>query len=606
MFKLTLLIIIIIQSSFIYSQELDEAFIASLPKEMQDDVLKNIEDKEKSNESVYRGIQSETELEKLKLYDLKERLEKDLDILEEFLLDEEKNNETNALLMFGSDFFRTYQSTYMPVNEPNLNPSYILDVGDELEIQLIGSKNMIQSFLLKRDGSITLPEIGQVKLSGLSLSDASSYIKAKVRDSFIGTEAYISLINLRDVNILISGNAFNPGIYTLNGNSNILHAISVAGGINDKGSYREIDLIRDGKVVETLDMYDVLITGQYNTKKTLRTGDIIFVNPIKNIASIDGAVKNPAKYELFQNQNLSDLIGYANGVTKEADLKNIFLNRILDGKLESLPIRNLKQFNTILANDGDHIFIRKFAFRYVDIEGAVLKPGRYLMSEGETLSDLIKKSGGYTENAYPFGAIYENQTALKINEMAKEKLYNEFIDNIITVSQKNPTQNFNLSSIIDITENLANSKPNGRIVIDLLDKQSSDILVIRDGDKLKIPEKPNHVYIYGEVSYEGALKFSPSESVKYYINQSGGLKNNANSKAIYVLHPNGITQKISITKNLFQNTPNQDIVLHPGSIIFIPRKIDNSATSRLAAQAYVSILGNLGIALASLSSINNN
>ena len=214
-------------------------------------------------------------------------------------------------------------------------------------------------------------------------------------------------------------------------------------------------------------MYDVLITGVYKSKTTLQSGDTIFIKPIKNLVSIDGAVKRPAKYELEDGQNLSEVIKYANGVSIQADFSNIYLDRILDGKVKPLPIGNIKQFNTIEAKDGDKVFIRKHSFRSINIEGAVLKPGRYLMAEGESIEDLIEKSGGYTENAYPFGAVYENQNAFMINKMAKDILYGEFIDNIITVSQKNPASSFNLSSVIELTENLRNNLPNGRIVIDI-------------------------------------------------------------------------------------------------------------------------------------------
>ena len=603
--KILILTVFLFSSFAINSQELDKDFLESLPKSMQEEVLKRAESGSLQEESVYRGITSQTELEKKNLEDLKKRLEEDLLFLEKQLA-KEKDGEFDAddLILFGSDFFSTYQSTFMPINEPNLSSSYILDFGDILDIQLIGQKDLEEQLQIKRDGSINLPDVGKIKLAGLSLNEASLLIKAKVREAFVGTETFVSLFNVRDINVLVSGNAYKAGIYTISGNSNMLHALAVAGGINEYGSYREINLIRNKEVVATLDMYDVLITGEYDNNVQLNSGDVIFVKPIKKIVSVDGAVKIPARYELNENQNLSEALAYAGGLTNLADVRNIFLDRILDGQVKSLPISNFKQFDDILAEDADKIFIRKYSLRSINIEGAVLRPGRYLVSEGESINDIIDKSGGYTENAYPFGAVYENARALTINKMAKELLYNDFIDNIIQASQKNPTGSSDLSSIIELTETLANTIPNGRIVVDLLDNTNSQI--IRDGDKLTIPEKPGHIYIYGEVSYEGALKYIDDESLDYYISGSGGIKETANEKAIYVLHPNGDTQRTSVRKNIFQNNPSNQLKLYPGSIIFVPRAIDDSTSNRLAAQAYVSILGNIGIALASLSSINNN
>tara|TARA_B100000963_G_scaffold239632_1_gene209625 strand:- start:5067 stop:6884 length:1818 start_codon:yes stop_codon:yes gene_type:complete len=596
---------ILVTSSIIISQELDESFLKSLPKDMQDDILDKVELGESQESSIYRGITSQTELEKKNLQDLKKRLEEDLEYLERKLAedDEDQINEDD-LVLFGSNFFSTYQSTYMPINEPNLSNTYILDFGDVLKIQFIGQKDSTDEFLLNRDGSINLTDIGKIDLAGLSLNEASLLIKAKVKESFIGTQAFISLSNLRDINVLVSGYAFNPGIYTISGNSNMLHALAVAGGINDFGSYREINLIRNNKIIQTLDMYDVLITGEFKNDIQLRSGDVIFVKAAKKIVSVDGAIKIPAKYEMLENQTLSDALSYAGGLTNLADVRNIFLDRILDGQVKSLPISNFRQFDEIIAEDSDKIFIRKYSLRSITINGAVLRPGKYLVAEGESIIDIIEKSGGYTENAYPFGAIYENQRALVINKMAKDLLYNDFLDNIITTSQKNLTGTSDLTSIIDLTENLNKTKPNGRIVVDLLDKTQP--LYIRDGDRLTIPEKPGHVYIYGEVSYEGAVKYIDNKPIDYYIAGSGGIKETADEDGIYVLHPNGDTQRTSSRRNLFQNSPDSKLELYPGSIIFVPRAIDDSATNRLAAQAYVSILGNIGIALASLSSINNN
>ena len=586
------------------AQAIDPDFVNSLPEGIQGDILKRVENQSGEEESVYRSIESQTKLEKANIEELKARIEADLEYIDK-ILNKDENYEENSseLKVFGSDFFRTYQSTFMPINEPNLSSKYYLDFGDTLEIQLVGQKESIKKFNIKRDGSISFPEIGTIALAGLSLGDAISLIKVKVNEAFIGTEAYISLTNLRDINVLVTGNAFNPGVYTVSGNSNLLHVLNVAGGINEFGSFREINLIRNQEVVETLDMYDVLIHGTYNSKVTLRSGDVIFIKPVKNIVSIEGAVRKPAKYELNDNQNLSDVIKYADGLIIEADLKNIFLDRLLDASVKSLPITSINQFDNIQANDGDKIFIRKHSFRSISIKGAVLKPGRYVMTEGQTLMDLVEKSGGFTRNAYPSGAIYENKNALKVNKMAKEILYLSFIDSIISSSQKNP--NFtDLSSIIEITEKLRNSEPNGRVGIDLL--SNSDSISIQSEDTLTIPEKPNHVYVYGEVSNEGAISFEDFVSVEYYISKSGGLKNTADKNAIYVLHPNGSTQRYSKQKNVFQNKPDQEVTIFPGSVIFIPRIMDESISNRIAAQAYASILGSIGITLASLSSINNN
>ena len=591
----------------INAQELDQAYLDSLPEDLREDVINRADEKKEDSKENYRASIYSSKLEEQeKLESLKDRLEANLDELERRLASGDDLSLINELELFGSDFFTTFQTSFMPINEPNPNSSYTLDTGDILNIQLIGGEDLIDVYPILRDGSINLPDIGKLNIAGLTLEAASALIKMKVDEVFIGTSVYVNLDEIRDVNILISGNAKNPGVYTLTGNSNILHALSIAGGVNEYGSYREINLIRDEIVIETLDVYDLLIDGKYSIKKRLRSGDVIFIKPRMNVVSIAGAIKRPAKYELKEGQNLGSLFRYANGIKQTADFENIFLERILDGKLKSLPIVNQTQFNTIPSVDGDLVYVREYPYRTATISGAVYKPGSYIMAAGETLDDLIAKAGGYTENAYPFGAVYENNEAKEINKKAKEILYNEFLDNIIAMSQQNLSDNFYLSPVLRLFEDIKDAKPNGRIVIDLIDEDKSSYLKISSGDNVIIPEKNNNVYVYGEVSTEGAVMYVPGESLEYFVNKSGGFKKFADKHSIYILHPNGETDRFSKTRNLFANQPNTKVKIYPGSVIFVPRELDNSATRRLAAQAYVSILGNIGVALASLSSINNN
>ena len=249
--------------------------------------------------------------------------------------------------------------------------------------------------------------------------------------------------------------------------------------------------------------------------------------------------------------------------------------------------------------------MREFSFRVASIYGAVYKPGQYTMAAGETLDDLVNKAGGYTDDAYPFGAVYENNDALVINQNVKQLLYEEFLDNIIAMSQQNISENFDLTPILGLTKEVKDTKASGRVVVDLTGLNENSMKVrVKEGDSLIIPEMTNSVYVYGEVSSEGAVTLVENQSVDYFVEKSGGYKRFADNESIYILHPNGETQRFSKTRNLFANQP-QTLQMYPGSIIFVPKKLDNSATRRLATQAYVSILGNLGVALASLSAIRN-
>jgi protein involved in polysaccharide export with SLBB domain len=586
------------------AQELDQDFLDSLPDDIKNDLVeKNSKTQESEN---YRPYLNSSKLNKDEdLLILKQRLENDLQELEQRLGSDDRLVTDEELKLYGADFFNTFQTTYMPINEPNPDSTYLLDIGDGLEIQLIGQNSYIEDFFINRDGAISLPDIGKITIAGLSLNEASKLIKSKVIAAFIGTEAYISLSEIRDVNVLISGNAENPGIYTLSGNSNILHALSISGGINEYGSLREINLFRDNEVIESLDLYDLLINGEYDLKKRLRSGDVIFVEPRKNVVTINGAVKRPAKYEALNGQNLISIIAYANGMKKTADRENIFLERILDGALKTIPVRNEVQFENIKAIDGDLIYVREYPYRSAKISGAVVKPGSYTMAAGETINDLIEKAGGTTENAYLFGGLYLNEDAKAVNKKSTQLLYELFLGNILSMSEKAAGGDFDFTSMIGLAQELRKSESNGRVVIDLLDEVSLDLNQVKNGDELIIPEKSNVVYIYGQVSSEGAVMFDQNQNLDFFVNKSGGFKRSADLSSIYILHPNGESELYSKKRSIFENSPRNEINIYPGSIIFVPRALDDSTPRRLAAQAYVQILGNLGIALASLASLND-
>ena len=384
--------------SLTQSEEYDESFLESLPEEVREDLLERKKSREDSEEPQYRRPSS-------------------------FINKPEDIEDSDR---FGIKIFSMMQTTLMPLNEPNFDGSYTLDYGDVLEVQLVGQRSSVENLPVKRDGSISLPEIGKIFVSGLPLEEASEIIKSKVNTAFIGVNAYISLVNVRDIQIIVAGNVFNPGPYTLNGNSNLFHALSMSGGPSEIGSFRSIDLIRNGQVIESMDLYETFIYGTSSFGSRLRSGDVVFVRPVSNLVRISGGVRRSGTYELKPTENLDVALQFANGITNKADLSQIKLFRLSGASVAQIAIENIAELSEMNSNDNDKIIIREFPFREVEITGAVENPGKYIVNQGDGILEIVEQAGGYTETAYPFGGVLENLNTEKINEMAISELYTAF------------------------------------------------------------------------------------------------------------------------------------------------------------------------------------
>ena len=561
-------------STISYSQELDKAYLESLPENVRADVLDNIADREVEDSPVYRRPSS--------------MIEKPLD-------DSKR---------FGAQIFDMMQTSFMPINEPNFDSSYVLDFGDTLEIQLVGQKNSIDKLSIKRDGSINISEIGKVSVAGLTLESASNLIKDKIKNAYIGIQAFVTLVNIRDIQVLITGNAYNPGLYTLNGNSNLLHALSMAGGIDDNGSYRKIDLIRNDEVIKTIDLYDIFIDGKSGFGDRLRSGDTILVRPYIKIVTLSGAVKRSGLYELEEGNNFSDLLKYGLGFADNADLNSIRIERLNKESTSFIKIEDLKKINSIEVQSSDKLNVKAFERKTARIMGAVNRPGTYTIAYGETLSSLIKKADGYKSNAYPFGGIINNIKALELNEIAKEKLYTSFMKKLITKGD----QMFASESLPFILEELKTSEATGRVIaefdLDVIKANPSLDTTIDDGDEIIIPIKSQQVYIFGEINQAGALRYEPSKDLDYYISSVGGLLETSDKSNIYVVHPNGEINKLNyVGRRSILNNRKNDILIYPGSVIYVPREV-KSRDASIIASIWAPIISSTATSITALSVLN--
>jgi len=577
---------LLLLSSTSYSQELDKAYLASLPENVRNDVMQKMTDREELDKPVYRRPS--------------------LMINKNYCSD--ADTDTDDCIpksdRFGSNFFDMMQSSFMPINEPNFDSSYILDFGDTLEIQLIGQKNSIDQLPIKRDGSINIPEIGKVSVSGLSLDSVNEMIRSKVANAYIGIEAFVSLVNIRDIQVLITGSAYNPGIYTLNGNSNLLHALSMAGGIDEKGSYREIQLIRNDKVISTVDLYNIFIHGKSGFGQRLRSGDSILIKPSNDLINLTGAIERPGVYELLPDETFQDLFNYGNGFSASANISTLRIERLDKEDVNFIVVKNINDLIKLKPISGDSLNVRAYDRKSVSISGAVKTPGTYVISRGETLSSLIEKAEGYREDAYPFGSILNNNKALSINQEAVDRLYTSFVQKLITKGDSL----FASESLPFVLEELKRSTITGRVMaefdLDVIKANPQLDTDLDDGDVIIIPTQTQQVYIFGEVSNIGAVRYKAGGRLDEYLLTSGGTLESADITNIFIVHPNGEVNRIKGRGLSFLNNRSNDILIYPGSVIYVPRKV-NSKDPALIAAIWAPIVSAMATSITALSILDN-
>jgi protein involved in polysaccharide export with SLBB domain len=587
--KKILLPLLLIASTGLYTQELDEAYLASLPENVRNDVLEKMTDSEELEKPSYRRPS--------------------LMISKNYCT----GSDTDTVdcipesTRFGSNFFDMMQSSFMPINEPNFDSSYVLDFGDTLEIQLIGQQNSIDKMPIKRDGSVNVPEIGKLFVSGLTLEAANEMIKSRVSNAYIGIEAFVSLVNIRDIQVLITGNAYNPGIYTLNGNSNVLHALSMAGGIDENGSYRQIQLIRNDKVISSIDLYDIFIYGKSGFGQRLRSGDSILIKPSNKQINLTGAIKRPGSYELLPDETFLDLFNFGNGFADSADINTLRIERLNKANVDLIIVKNANDLVNFNPVSGDSLNVRKYERKRVSISGAIKTPGTYIITEGETLSSLINKAEGYKDDAYPFGSILNNIEARIINEKATEKLYKAYIQKLITKGDAL----FASESLPFILEELKQATITGRVMaefdLDVIKANPNLDTKLDDGDEIIIPTITQQVYIFGEVNNAGATRYQAGNKLNEYLINTGGLLQSADKSNIFIVHPNGeVNRTKTQTFGLsFLNKRSNEVLIYPGSVIYVPRKVASRDLS-VVASIWAPIVSATATSITALTVLGNN
>ena len=464
-------------------------------------------------------------------------------------------------LLFGSKLF--FQKNRKLSFEPSLNQAtpknYILGPGDLIYVDIYGQSEKYYEATVNPEGSILLDNIGLIAVSGKTIEAAEGIIKNRVASFYTGlsganpqTFLQVTLGNVKTIKVHILNEVRLPGTFTLSAFSTVFNALYAAGGPSDNGTLRAIQLIRKNKKIAEIDVYDLLMNGTANLDVQLQDQDVILVNPYLARVNVIGEVKRPLIFEVTPEDTLDDLIRYAGGFTDLAFKDRISISRIT-GNQRSISDVFGNQLGLFTLKGGDEIAVGRVLDRFsnrIQIKGAVFRPGTFALTEGLTLTQLIKNADGLKGDAYT-----QRASILR----TKGDLSSEVLE-------------VNLQAVLE-----------GRQTDVVLQRED----VIRISSIYDV-QNERYIQILGEVKRPGTYPYAAGMTPEELILTAGGLQESANLKDIEIARRLEDSDSGTLS-DIITTSINPDLSFNPNAITLEPfdqvivRKRANFTMQRLVS-----------------------
>lgn len=471
-------------------------------------------------------------------------------------LAKQKNPETEAekALMelrskiFGADLFKNSNLTF----EPNLNmatpQNYVIGPNDEILIDIYGNSEVSYNLKVSPEGTINVQYVGIIPVSGLTIEAATTRIRSRMTSVYGGlrngsTNLNVAIGNIRSIKVILTGEVVKPGTYTLPSLANVFNALYSSGGPTENGSFRAIELIRGGKKIAVIDVYDFLMRGEIANNLRLQDQDIIRLPVYQSRIEIVGEVKRPGIFELRPGESFKDLLSFAGDFTENAFKSRVKVLKNTDTERRIADISS-DAFSEYKPSTGDKYFVDRVLERFanrVSIEGAIFRPGQYELEPGLKLSQLIKKAEGLKEDAF----------------MQRGYITRLKPDNQIEVLS------FNVGGVINGTS------PDIQLLREDLINISS-IFDLREEYTLSID---------GEVRMPGRFPFAENITLEELIIQAGGFTEGASARRVEVsrrVKNSDVLSQSAVTAEVFQVDIDRDLkfsreafVLQPFDIVSV-------------------------------------
>lgn len=407
--------------------------------------------------------------------------------------------------IFGYKLFHNRNLNFTPSLNLPTPQGYIVGGGDQLLIDIYGASQESYDLTVSSEGRILIPNVGPVQVGGASIEAATARLKTslgKIYSGLLGsnpnTFVQVRLGNIRSIKVSMVGELAKPGTYTLPSFASVFNGLFAAGGPNENGSFRNIQVYRDSRLVTTVDIYKFLSRGESEANITLRDNDVVIVPPVQARVEIIGPVRREGFFEVLPEESLADLYIYTGGFKSEAYRDRLTVRRVENNerKVVDVPQAELKNFS---PKDGDEILIGEALDRFVNrvqISGAVQRPGEYALENGISVKGLIEKAQGLKPEAF----------------LNRATLYRTSEDLTLAATP------LDLKGILDGT---------------------AEDVALRNEDLLFVPsryeiQEETYVKITGEVNSPGTYLFATSMTVGDLILQAGGLLESASNSYIEI------------------------------------------------------------------------
>lgn len=467
-------------------------------------------------------------------------------------IDEGGDGIVSARQIYGHKVFNSRALTFEPSDNLATPQNYRLGPGDEVIIDIWGTSEDHLRQTISPEGSIMISQVGPVYLNGMTIADANRHVKGIFAKKYAGvtdaeTDVQVTLGQVRTIQVDIMGEVATPGTFRLSPFSSVFHALYRAGGINSIGSLRNIQVLRNGKKIAGVDIYDYLFDGKTAGNIRLQEGDVIIVPPYEQLVNIDGNVKRPMYYEIKPGETIQTVIDYAGGFTGDAYSGMVRLARQSATENELYNI-DREEFASYRLKDGDILTVGTILDRYanrVELKGAVYRPGMFAINkELSTVGQLIKKADGLTDDAYADRVLlYREGPELQLEVLSLD-----------------------LKAILNGTAPDVKLKRNDLLVI-------SSIKEIQDRGQLSIQ---------GHVARPGTYPFADNTTLEDLILQAGGLLDGASTARVdisrRIVNPSSTTPteqlsenySISVVGGLAQGE-GQNFIMKPYDVVIVRR-----------------------------------